>query len=642
MDSSFAGCTFVAIETRSRSTRSSASRHHCYPGAAFENSCYGAYAGMGNFISRSWGAMEDEAAPPTRAMGDETAPPMLRNRAAHPERGYPPEPGIDAALGGAFNTSGKSNLPAEEVNEVTDTEDEDQELTPPGASANDREEQPEAPNVQSQGQTLGEHDHEVETVAAVAGDQATAQEAADALRRLLLRPCPAVETVASGATPSPTPLCGAALAAESKERDYTKKMYAVMMVIAWCIFGAIFVGFVYTFILRIPRFLALVVWAIVVPVGAIWLARFYRQSKVEGENKNENENEDDRIQYSIVRRFCWWERVYKQKVYETEEAARKAWKKNDRWLIRTWYSSVMFKLWVNRSGLVRYETEDSYGTAAATKDIKDAFEKDSKVGLDVNHSNVKRSVAADTVKGTGAAIVAIVGVYFAGKAAGKVAGKVGDVAGKAAGKVGDVAGKAADKVGEVAGKAADRVAGLAPIASDVIANKVIARLEEEIKLRIDAEKHGKAGGFMTRQRFRELLDEAGLLTNSPGKVGDGQDVFHIIASSNGGPDHVDNYLYALGAGFNRSIGANFDHVNCFMAGKEKAKRAATIALTVANDKSLHKHIKMNVNGERTLFTEGLHRAVIQRTPNNPDAIGEALYNEGKWTHTTWVIQHCRA
>ena len=43
-------------------------------------------------------------------MADE-APLTLRNRAAHPERGYQPEPSIDAALGGAFNTSGRSNLP---------------------------------------------------------------------------------------------------------------------------------------------------------------------------------------------------------------------------------------------------------------------------------------------------------------------------------------------------------------------------------------------------------------------------------------------------------------------------------------------------------------------------------------------------
>ena len=246
---------------------------------------------MGNSSSaeaddNDWGYPRFQRNDRGRAMADE-APLTLRNRAAHPERGYQPEPSIDAALGGAFNTSGRSNLLAEEVNEVTDTEDEDQELMPPGASANDREEQPEAPNVQSQGQTLGEHDHEVETlrrkVAAAAGDQAA------------------------------------------------------------YIFGAIFVGFVYTFILQIPRVLALVVWGIIVAVGVFWLAHLI------GKVENENEDDGHRIQYSIVRRFplVLSETVYKQKVYETEEAAKKAWKKED-----GCYSSVMFKLCVDRFGLL--------------------------------------------------------------------------------------------------------------------------------------------------------------------------------------------------------------------------------------------------------------------------------------------------
>ena len=89
---------------------------------------------MGNSSSaeaddNDWGYPRFQRNDRGRAMADE-APLTLRNRAAQPERGYQPEPSIDAALGGAFNTSGKSNLPAEEVNEVTDTEDEDQELTP--------------------------------------------------------------------------------------------------------------------------------------------------------------------------------------------------------------------------------------------------------------------------------------------------------------------------------------------------------------------------------------------------------------------------------------------------------------------------------------------------------------------------------
>ena len=104
-------------------------------------------------------------------------------------------------------------------------------------------------------------------LAAAAGTQAVAANL----------PCPAVDVPASGATPAPSPLCGAALAAESQDRDYTEKMYADMMVSMWYVFGfgffgAIFVGFVYTFILRIPGVLALVVWGIIVAVGVFWLA----------------------------------------------------------------------------------------------------------------------------------------------------------------------------------------------------------------------------------------------------------------------------------------------------------------------------------------------------------------------------------
>jgi len=112
---------------------------------------------------------------------------------------------------------------------------------------------------------------QAQQVAAAAGDQA-AQEAADATA-----PCPDPAAVVAGATPAPTPLCGAALAAESQERDYTDKMYADLWTARVYIgifgfLGAIFVGFVYTFILRIPGVLALVVWGIIVAVGFFWLA----------------------------------------------------------------------------------------------------------------------------------------------------------------------------------------------------------------------------------------------------------------------------------------------------------------------------------------------------------------------------------
>ena len=400
--------------------------------------------------------MADEA-PLRRAKADE-APLTLRNRAAHPERGYQPEPSIDVALGGAFNTSGRSNLLAEEVNEVTDTEDEDQELMPPGASANDREEQPEAPNVQSQGQTLGEHDHEVETlrrkVAAAAGDQAA------------------------------------------------------------YIFGAIFVGFVYTFILQIPRVLALVVWGIIVAVGVFWLAHLI--GKVEGEN----EDDGHRIQYSIVRRFplVLSETVYKQKVYETEEAARKAWKKED-----GYYTSVMFKLWVGRSGLVCYETEDSYGTVAATKDIKDAFEKDPTVGLDVNHSNVKWTRCADVGTVIGAVIGAVAGAYFLYKGGNAVATAVTEKT------LSELYSDVPDEVMEETSEQLEKV----PYGD--VARKVNRRLAK-----------GKYPEVNSRNKVRKLyerkLGEAGYSEDKIKECMKARDAGHIISKHYGGKDTAANFM----------------------------------------------------------------------------------------------------
>merc|ERR1719158_1632446 len=68
---------------------------------------------------------------------------------------------------------------------------------------------------------------------------------------------------------------------------------------------------------------------------------------------------------------------------------------------------------------------------------------------------------------------------------------------------------------------------------------------------------------MGRKEYADTLKNLGLDLS-------GQDVFHIIANEHGGADHPDNYLYALGETFNRTIGSKFDALNCFLAGKEKA------------------------------------------------------------------------
>ena len=163
---------------------------------------------------------------------------------------------------------------------------------------------------------------------------------------------------------------------------------------------------------------------------------------------------------------------------------------------------------------------------------------------------------------------------------------------------------------------------------------------QDLRSQLRFSEQNRARGFMSRKDFRIVLEKAGLLTTKPGNAGDGQDVFHIIASSNGGPDHVDNYLYALGAGFNRSIGAQLDHVCCYLAGKDKARCAARIALAVANDSNLHIHIDTRTNETPTLFTEG-HKDTYIKHQNSPDNIGEDLYNQGAATFGRFVRQDGR-
>ena len=62
----------------------------------------------------------------------------------------------------------------------------------------------------------------------------------------------------------------------------------------------------------------------------------------------------------------------------------------------------------------------------------------------------------------------------------------------------------------------------------------------------------------------------------------GQDVFHIIANSKGGADHPANFLYALGSGFNRTIGDGFDDLNAFLAGPEKTAEAVRVSMELGN------------------------------------------------------------
>ena len=121
-------------------------------------------------------------------------------------------------------------------------------------------------------------------------------------------------------------------------------------------------------------------------------------------------------------------------------------------------------------------------------------------------------------------------------------------------------------------------------------------------------------------RVAQLLDEHGLLEKQPGAKHEGQHVYHIIAASNGGPDHTDNYLYALGGSFNIAVGDRFDHLNCFLAGKAKAEKAVTIAIKVASDPNLHQYIDKRGKAKPVTFLEGRHKSIRS---------GQELYKKGQ-------------
>eukprot|EP00930_Biecheleria_cincta_P006320 TRINITY_DN10730_c0_g1_i2.p1 TRINITY_DN10730_c0_g1~~TRINITY_DN10730_c0_g1_i2.p1 ORF type:complete len:464 (-),score=78.45 TRINITY_DN10730_c0_g1_i2:461-1852(-) len=102
--------------------------------------------------------------------------------------------------------------------------------------------------------------------------------------------------------------------------------------------------------------------------------------------------------------------------------------------------------------------------------------------------------------------------------------------------------------------------------------------------------HFKSGteSYMTRDEYRTFLKKSGI------EIERDQHVFHIIASKNGGPDHPDNYLYALGSSFNQSIADRHDDLCCFIAGKTKADKAVRRAMEAESlylkDPEAHKNL----------------------------------------------------
>ena len=137
---------------------------------------------------------------------------------------------------------------------------------------------------------------------------------------------------------------------------------------------------------------------------------------------------------------------------------------------------------------------------------------------------------------------------------------------------------------------------------------------------------GPHGVFESKEAFAKRLIRAGLLERQTDAKHEGQHVYHIISASNGGPDHTDNYLYALGGSFNIAIGDRFDHLNCFLAGKKKARKAVAISARVAREASLQKHIDKRGKQRATTFFEGRHQELVS---SDESSIADRLFKRGQ-------------
>lgn len=86
-----------------------------------------------------------------------------------------------------------------------------------------------------------------------------------------------------------------------------------------------------------------------------------------------------------------------------------------------------------------------------------------------------------------------------------------------------------------------------------------------------------------------------------------QDVFHIIATANGGADHPDNYDFARGSSWNRAIGRRFDDINCYQVGKIKCAKAVRISQLLGSHSCSNHHPKQKKYTGRTameLYVQG--------------------------------------
>jgi hypothetical protein len=82
----------------------------------------------------------------------------------------------------------------------------------------------------------------------------------------------------------------------------------------------------------------------------------------------------------------------------------------------------------------------------------------------------------------------------------------------------------------------------------------------------------RAQDFMSKAQYRKLRETNGFPLNSD------QHVCHIIAESNGGANHIDNYYVAAGS-LNQSLGNRNDFYLAEAAGLEQTKKAIAVSRT---------------------------------------------------------------
>ena len=125
-------------------------------------------------------------------------------------------------------------------------------------------------------------------------------------------------------------------------------------------------------------------------------------------------------------------------------------------------------------------------------------------------------------------------------------------------------------------------------------------------------------GFTTRKHYRQFLERCGLDI-------EGQHVHHIIAAANGGCDHVDNFLFTVGASYNSSNKDNHDPEHCYTAGLPKVRKAID-ACKLAEQLQSNVEKRNKKKTSVTYWSQGIHRG---KTAEDLVTEGNNWYRDGR-------------